>query len=221
MDIITHFHILKDKVKEKLNNTITIDELIKYGKNNKICKKVYSDTFNKIVEMYVSGELMLVNSKWVDEPESYEYSLYNLTKKPRFINKKNYNKIEELKSNKNDWDENWHNYRKKYKVKGDGYCNYRELDNVSNAEIVTCNTCGVKCKNFHFILKVHRTNDGIGIKNKAQVFVFKFLDGELGFVNFFRNELISEIVHDLVDKRYDDYIEEESKKCVELLKTII
>jgi len=219
MDILTHFHILNNEVKEKLNNTITSDDLIKYAKNNEICKKVYCDTFDKIVEKYVSGEIVLVNSKWIDEPESYQYSIYNLTKKPRFINKKNYKKIKALKANKEDWNKNWYEYNKKYKVRGIGYCNYRAVEYDTNTEIVTNGICGMKCKDFHFILKVSRGN-GFGIESNAQAFVFKFSNGGQGFVNFFRNELISIIANDLMSKRYDNYIEEESEKCVELLNEL-
>lgn len=216
-------------VAERLENTLTTEELIPYMEKYKGSCGLTRERYTSICDMFTEGKIRLVKSAWSNQPKDYIKEIYHLGAKPKFIHVENYKKINELKKNKKDWDENWRDYMEKYKVKDfEGYnqiCFYAGEHYSRNARLYL-NYGGItdfKVNKFQFVVEVFRDKDSWSSTNLGQEYVFEFVgeNSQAEFVEHFRAIICRELAEQLVCERQKQLLEEEVSKTTALFGTIL
>lgn len=186
------------------------------------------EMYKSVCELLANGKIRLVDSAWSNKPEDYIVSLYGIENKPKFISIENHKKINELKSNKSDWDKNWREYLDKYDVSNSPSYNnisfYIGEDYARNAKIALNSyfPSDLEVKPFQFMVMVYRNKEGWSRTDLGQEYVFEFVGNhpEIEFVEYFRSNICQKLAKRLVNERKKQLLEEEVVKTTELFGTV-
>lgn len=215
-------------VTKQLQETLTTEELMSYMDQFSGRYGVTHEFYNTVCEWYVDGKIKLVRSAWKDEPEEWRH----LSHWPKFINVKNYLKIRELRKDKKDWEKNWRDYDDKYPIYGDvkfrndSYCHsefwmgeYHSRNTYLHINHAVFSKA--KMDKYQFMIEVVRNKENF-YSDFGQEYVFEFTgeDSKKTFVEEFRSKICASIAGNLIEKRHQQLLQDETNKTTALFGTL-